>query len=112
MLFTVILILRINFSAWPAILYARRIVMCGLHADYTYVMGISFHGLFNNVRAHEFMLVRIIKSLTAAGRVDFSYESGLTENGKRPLAIHRSENGVHLFLRCFRAPLLQCTAIF
>lgn len=32
------------------ILYPCQIVICGLHADYMCVMGISFHGLFNKPR--------------------------------------------------------------
>lgn len=35
------------------ILYARQIVIRGLHADYMCVVGISFHGLFNNVHAAQ-----------------------------------------------------------
>jgi len=48
MSFTVILILRIIRLA---VLYAYQIVIRGLHADYMCVMGISFHGLFNNIHA-------------------------------------------------------------
>lgn len=65
------------------ILYARRIVIRGLHADYMYVMGISFHGLFNNVHAAQVYACtgnKIPDRAIAARRAYFSYESGLAEN--------------------------------
>lgn len=74
-------------------------------------MGISFHGLFNNVHAAQVYVRtgnKIPDCAIAARRAYFSYESELAANEQQLLAIYRSENRHPLY----HTSLPPRTAIF